>query len=169
MSTPDDPALAESIGLAVLLALALGEEAARTVLDGMEPDEGFLAITAGTIGGEEVALILTRRRLLLIAGDDDPESIDLADITGVDWRMNVLRGTLSVYSRVGGFAVDKVDRKEGPHFVAAARGVIGGPPSAVPAADSPEAVLQRLADLHARGLITDAEYAGKRAEVLRRL
>lgn len=167
---PDDPALAESLGLAMLLTLILGEEGARAVLAGMEPDEGFLAITAGVAGGEDVALILTRRRLIVIPGDGDPDSMDLADITGVDWQMNVLRGTLSIYSRHGGFAVGKVDRKEGPQFVAAARGVIGGPaPAPVAAADAPEVVLQRLADLHARGLITDAEYAGKRAEVLRRL
>lgn len=164
---PDEDPGAEALTLAFMIGLALGPEAAQGVFEHMEPEEGVLSIATGVLGVLDALLILTRERILLFAaGEDAPASVDLGDVTAVEWRRNVLRGSLFVQARGGGFVLEKVDRKEGVHFTTIAQGVIGGPPAA---GDMPEALLMRLADLYARGLITDAEYAAKRAEVLRRL
>ena len=42
-------------------------------------------------------------------------------------------------------------------------------PTPAPAADDPAAALEKLAGLHDKGLITDAEYQAKRADILARI
>jgi hypothetical protein len=47
--------------------------------------------------------------------------------------------------------------------------VYAPPPVAAPVAEDPTAALERLADLHTKGLITDADYEAKKTEILGRI
>jgi hypothetical protein len=133
----------------------LGDPASTGAQDGLRyayfPDSRRLAVDAGS----GVALYDTGEHR----------------ITGVSQA----NGSLGFTGPSGAVALDRLRRIEAeiPAKAApAASPAAAAAPSAAPDRSSPDAILatiERLADLHARGVLTDAEFATKKTELLARL
>jgi len=119
--------------------------------------------------------------------------IPIQSITGVRYRKASLGGTvrglieftvpggMEQRTRAGRQAVDEMHNdnavvilrpKHNPEFEAirdAVLAAIGSHTAAVPPADDASTALRRLADLHDSGLLSDDEFAAKRAEIIQRI
>ena len=119
--------------------------------------------------------------------------IPVQSITGVRYRKASLGGTargiieftvpggMEHHARAGHQAVDEMHNdnavvilrpKHNPEFEAIRDSVlaaIDGNSAAVPAADDASTALRKLAALHDSGLLSDDEFAGKRAEIIERI
>jgi hypothetical protein len=99
-------------------------------------------------------------------------------IGGVQQQQGGLPGTLSFTSQHGTFTVESLPLVSPAHPAPPAPGPAAAPaPAAPPERAAPAgtdagavlAALERLGDLHQRGVLTDEEFAAKKAELLSRL
>lgn len=126
---------------------------------------GALAVGHMNDGGAGVYLLVFPDRLELVSTGQPGfrtgagrSSIPLARVGGVSSRDGLIRGVLII--EVDGRPVElRTDKAVVPHL----REVIASRLAAGPA-DHP--LLRHLAELHAAGLLTDEEYASKRAGLL---
>ncbi len=119
--------------------------------------------------------------------------IPVQSITGVRYRKASLGGTVRGFieftvpggmeqrTRAGHQAVDEIRNenavvilrpKHNPEFEAirdAVLAAIEGSTAAVPPAEDASTALRKLADLHDSGLLSDDEFAAKRAEIIERI
>ena len=78
-------------------------------------------------------------------------------------RTAVIAGTASaVGGRVQHRQQEKYASQEQPQQVQ----YVEAPPAAAPAEDDSMAQLEQLADLHSKGILTDEEFAAKKAQIL---
>jgi hypothetical protein len=118
--------------------------------------------SSGSQGDSRYAVFPQARRLAVQSGGGPVRIYDTLDhaIGGVQQQQGGLPGTLSFTSQHGTFTVESLP--------------LAGPaaPGAAPAgaaADAVLAALERLGELHQRGVLTDEEFAAKKAELLSRL
>ena len=93
-------------------------------------------------------------------------------IGGVQQQQGGLPGALSFTSQYGTFTVESLPLVSPARTTPAAPEPAAPPERAAPArtdADAVLAALERLGDLHQRGVLTDEEFAAKKAELLSRL
>jgi hypothetical protein len=113
------------------------------------------------------------RRLAVQGGSGPVRVYDMLDhaIGGVQ-QQGGLPGALSFTSQHGTFTVESLPLVSPARTTPAAPGPAAPPERAAPARTDPGAVLaalERLGDLHQRGVLTDEEFAAKKAELLSRL
>jgi hypothetical protein len=134
----------------------------------------------GSSGGQSdsrYAVFPQARRLAVQNGDGPVRVYDTLDhaIGGVQQQQGGLPGTLSFTSQHGTFTVESLPLVTPAHRTPPApepaEGTAMPPEREAPAgtADAVLAALERLGDLHKRGILTDAEFAAKKAELLSRL
>ena len=90
-------------------------------------------------------------------------------IGGVQQQQGGLPGTLSFTSQHGTFTVESLPLVSPARTTPAAPEPAAPPERAAPAGTHAGAALERLGDLHQRGVLTDEEFAAKKAELLSRL
>jgi hypothetical protein len=137
----------------------------------------------GASGGQDdsrYAVFPQARRLAVQSGGGPVRVYDTLDhaIGGVQQQQGGLPGTLSFTSQHGTFTVQSLPlvspaQPAPPAPEPAADPAPAAPPErAAPAGTDADAVLtalERLGDLHQRGVLTDQEFAAKKAELLSRL
>ena len=123
--------------------------------------------SSGSQDDSRYAVFPQARRLAVQSGSGPVRIYDTLDhaIGGVQQQQGSLPGTLSFTSQHGTFTVESLP--------------LAGPGQATPpapgaapagaAAGAVLAALERLGDLHQRGVLTDEEFAAKKAELLSRL
>ncbi|MDT3441655.1 SHOCT domain-containing protein [Pseudofrankia sp. BMG5.37] len=143
-----------------------------------------------SVGGQNdsrYAVFPTARRLAVQSGGGPVRIHDTLDhlVSGVQQQQGATPGTLSFSSQHGTFTVDSLPlASTAPPASAAPRqylapvpGPVVGTPEPDPAAAAtggtdPEVILatiDRLSDLHQRGVLSDDEFSAKKAELLARL
>jgi hypothetical protein len=122
--------------------------------------------------------VFPQARRLAVQSDGTVRVYDTLDhaISGVQQQQGGLPGTLSFTSQHGTFTVGSLPLAAPAHTTPPAPEPAGGtampPEREAPAgtdADVVLAALERLGDLHQRGILTDEEFAAKKAELLSRL
>jgi hypothetical protein len=139
-------------------------------LDSWWPGELGRPGSSGGQGDSRYAVFPQARRLAVQSGSGPVRVYDMLDhaIGGVQQQQGGLPGTLSFTSQYGTFTVESLP------LVSPARTIPSAAPPerAAPARTDADAVLvalERLGDLHQRGVLTDEEFAAKKAELLSRL
>lgn len=145
--------------------------------------EHVSAAAVGTYANGGGLLVLTSERLLFVLHGHvkrAQEDFPLARIASVEWKSGLMTGEITIKASGANAVIKGVQKKDGQRLVDAARTavrettashVVPAPSSAAGAgADGdPRTVLRELQAWHTEGLITDEEYAAKRAEVLARV
>jgi Short C-terminal domain len=129
--------------------------------------------SSGGQGDSRYAVFPQARRLAVQTGSGPVRVYDMLDhaIGGVQ-QQGGLPGTLSFTSQHGTFTVESLPLVSPARTTPPETGPAASPQRAAPArtdADAVLAALERLGDLHERGVLTDEEFAGKKAELLSRL
>jgi hypothetical protein len=143
-------------------------------LDSWWPAELGRPGSSGGQGDSRYAVFPQARRLAVQGGSGPVRVYDMLDhaIGGVQQQQGGLPGALSFTSQYGTFTVESLP------LVSPARTTPAAPEPAAPperaaqagtGADAVLAALERLGDLHQRGVLTDEEFAAKKAELLSRL
>ena len=123
--------------------------------------------SSGSQDDSRYAVFPQARRLAVQSGGGPVRIYDTLDhaIGGVQQQQGGLPGTMSFTSQHGTFTVESLPLV-GP---AQATPPAPGAAPAGAAADAVLAALERLGELHQRGVLTDEEFAAKKAELLSRL
>ena len=143
-------------------------------LDSWWPAELGRPVSSGGQGDSRYAVFPQARRLAVQGGSGPVRVYDMLDhaIGGVQQQQGGLPGALSFTSQHGTFTVESLPLVSPARTTPAAPGPAAPPERAAPARTDPGAVLaalERLGDLHQRGVLTDEEFAAKKAELLSRL
>jgi hypothetical protein len=144
------------------------------------PGELGQPASSGGQNDSRYAVFPQARRLAVQSGGGPARVYDTLDhaIGGVQQQQGGMPGTLSFTSQYGTFTVESLPlaspaQQDLPVPWAAAGPSPAAPPEpSAPAgtdADAVLATLERLGDLHQRGILTDEEFAAKKAELLARL
>ena len=146
------------------------------------PDELGRPGASGSQGNSRYAVFPQARRLAVQSGGGPVHVYDTLGhvIGGVQQQQGGLPGRLSFTSQYGTFAVESLPLASPAQATAPAAPPApaepagpAAPPERVSSAgtdaDAMLAALERLGDLHQRGILTDGEFAAKKAELLSRL
>jgi hypothetical protein len=131
--------------------------------------------SSGSQDNSRYAVFQQARRLAVQSGGEPVRVYDTLDhvIGGVQQQQGGLPGTLSFTSQYGTFTVESLPLVSPARTTPPAPEPAAVPPErAAPARTDADAVLvalERLGDLHQRGVLTDEEFAAKKAELLSRL
>lgn len=161
----------------------------KKLVDHLWEDERVEALVTGIYGGGMGLLTLTNRRLLFTKDgrlSSTNEDFPLERVSSVQWSSGMTSGKISIFTSGNKAEVTSVDKAGGKSLVDHVRDRIaaGGTPAPkreVPPVtqDSPStsgsgsddtaAQLRRLAELHSDGILTDDEFAAKKAQILDRM
>ncbi|WP_241031866.1 SHOCT domain-containing protein [Rhodococcus koreensis] len=144
-----------------------GEDVLASVLATVV-DKSFGA--SGTVRGK---LVLTNRRFFFSGdgrGSSQHRAIPLQHVTSVDLHKNLMFAQVMI-TFAGGVSRCRVKYNDAAPFVKVAQDVVGGrvdspAPSPIPVTSAADE-LAKLAQLHAQGVLTDAEFATAKANALR--
>ncbi len=143
--------------------------------------------SSGGQNGSRYAVFPAARRLAVQSGDGPVHLYDTLDhlIGGVQQQQGGLPGTLSFSSQYGTFTVDSLPLENPLHPLPQQQPAAQQDPGPDPSMSTPEsaptagadgtdpeailAMIERLSDLHQRGVLSDAEFSAKKAELLARL
>jgi hypothetical protein len=130
--------------------------------------------SSGSQDDSRYAVFPQARRLAVQSGGGPVRVYDTLDhvIGGVQQQQGGLSGGLSFTSQYGTFTVESLPIVSPAQTTPPAPGPAPSPERASSAgtdADAALAALERLGDLHQRGILTDEEFAAKKAEILSRL
>lgn len=135
-------------------------------------------LSTGTYAGGIGLLALTNQRLFFLKDGvmkQTSEDFPLSKISSIQWSSGMLTGKIQVFVSGNKAEIVNVSKLEGKAIVDAVRGHVSGAtqnaaapppaPAAQPADDS-IAQLQQLAALRDQGILTDEEFAAKKAQIL---
>lgn len=148
------------------LPSGVGRELRR--LEWILHEEETVERMASGIHGRGVGLVaLTDQRLLFLRRrwlSQTFEDVPISRITSVQWHVSVMSGTITVFATGVKAEITNVQKDDGRELTERLRERIAG-------ADAEGIIeqIRRLGELHAEGLLTDEEFAAKKAELLRRL
>lgn len=145
----------------------------------LRDDETVLFIAQGTYEGDEGIVVLTDRRVLFLFHGilrQRTEDFPLRIISSVQVKTGLRYGDLKLFAAGNDAKISKVRNVDLTPLAEAIREYIArasapvaaaAPPN--PAPQSPVEQLRQLAELHAAGILTDAEFAMKKQELLSRM
>lgn len=145
----------------------------RKLAEHLSVGETLTHVASGNYGGGVGVLALTDRRLVFLRDGwvrKTVEDFPLTAVTSVRWASGPRHGTVVICAAGGKSQVANVPKAQGKALTDACRGLLGAAPvqaTAPPA--TPGAVLNHLTQMKAAGLISEAEFDTKRAEVLARM
>ena len=144
--------------------------------DVLSDGERVLALAGGEYGGGYGLIVATDRRVFFfkhgMLTSTKVEDFPYSRISSVTSKKGMKWGTLTIHASGNDAKVQYVDPGSlGVEFADVVRGMLHAPapptpPPPPPPAASADDRLRRLAALHADGLVSDAEYQAKRAELL---
>lgn len=139
-------------------------------------------LTAGQYGKGQGLVALTDRRLMFVQDgimSKSSEDFPLDKMSSISWQSGVLMGSMVVYASGNKAEITNVQKDDGKEIVDLVRARLSAPKEqpqivvqAAPVATAaPDAMdqLRKLADLHAAGVLTDDEFAAKKADLLDRM
>jgi hypothetical protein len=137
-------------------------------------------ITGGTYGAGTGIVVLTDRRLCFLKDgllSKTSEDFPLGKISSVQWSAGMLLGKIIVFASGNKAEIVNVQKTDGKAITDAVRARLSEAPA--PAAESPAAAatpapdvyeqLAKLGELRTAGIVTDAEFEAKKAELLSRI
>jgi hypothetical protein len=142
-------------------------------------------MVTGAYGKGVGLLVYTDRRLLFVQHgimSQTSEDFPLDKLSSVQWSAGMVQGTITIFASGAKAEVKNVNKIDGKAIVDAVRGRLQGngaaspsqtvpvvaPPSDAPAAD-PMDQLRKLGELRDAGILSEAEFAAKKAEILARI
>lgn len=131
-------------------------------------------LASGSYAGGMGLLVLTDRRLFFLRDgmmSQASEDFPLDRVSSIQWSSGMLQGKIQVFVSGNKSEITNVAKPEGKAIVDSVRATIAGGAAAPPAPVSqgqPSDVeqLTKLAELHQLGILTDEEFAAKKAQVL---
>lgn len=139
----------------------------------LHEDETVQRLATGMYGRGVGLLALTDRRLLFFHRGRLSQTIEdfpIGRITSVQWHAGVLSGTITVYASGTKAEITNVHKDDGRELTERLRDrLVRLRPTPSPAVDDVVEQIRRLGELRDAGLLTEEEFAGKKAELLRRL
>lgn len=145
------------------------------VLAVLHGDEEVVAATQGLALNKTSIIVATQKRILLLEKDalgfsSGSRTIPLDKVSAITASKGMIFGTIEITTSNEEIKVEKVAGGEVDAFVSAVRHVLDNPAStSSPAAtDAPNGLdqLEKLAELHAAGILTDAEFSAAKAKAL---
>lgn len=136
--------------------------------------EEVLNLAGGTVGSKQGLVVVTNERLMFYAAGvvgEHTEEFAYRSISSIEASTSMMSGKLRVYVSGNKAEITSVMPKgavnEIAEYVRARLGTAASsPPPVAPAGDGAGDRLRKLAALRDEGLISDAEYESKRAEML---
>lgn len=154
----------------------------KKLVDHLWEGERVDLLVTGEYGGGMGLLTLTDRRLLFTKDgrmSSTSEDFPIERVSSVQWSSGMVSGKITIFASGNKAEVKAVEKNGGKALVDHVRDRISaGPTASAPPpapADQPAAPtddseqLRKLADLHAAGILTDEEFATKKAEILNRM
>lgn len=141
-------------------------------------------LAGGFYGGGLGLVALTDRRLLFLRDgwvNKATEDFPIEKISSVQWRSGFSQGTLTVYASGNKAEIKQIVNGDGSRIAQVIRHRLAPgerPADAThveptvefaPTADDPLEALRRLGELRDAGVVTEAEFEAKKAELLRRI
>ena len=139
-------------------------------------------MTTGTYGNGIGLVVLTDRRLLFVQDgvlSKTTEDFPLDKVSSVQWTSGMLMGEIIIFASGNKSAIKQVDKNDGKEIVDTIRHRLSTPPppaapeaAALPprqTAVDPIEQLKKLGELRDAGIVTEAEFEAKKAELLRRM
>ena len=128
-------------------------------------------MATGRYGRGVGLLALTDRRLVFLHRgrlSQTTEDFPIGRITTVQWHAGVLSGTITVHATGKRAEITNVHKDDGRELTDRLRERIAQPAPA-PGGDGVIEQIRRLGELRDAGIVTEEEFAAKKAELLRRL
>lgn len=161
-----------------------GREIKRLVTHLWEGEE-VRWMTTGYYGKGNGLIVLTDRRLLFVMDgvmSKQTEDFPLDKISSVQWNSGLAMGTIIVFASGNKAEIKNVQKDDGKQITDLIRARLSGGPDAlaspqvatqpavtVPTAVDPIAQLRQLGELRDAGILTEDEFASKKAEILARM
>lgn len=169
----DDHGLAESARTHGIRPVEKGDPLKNQVLDALEPTERIVVATQGRYDGKLAVLTVTDKRIMVISSDvigpqGASQTIALDKVSSISEETGLTLGSIRISTSNDEIEVEKVATNEAKAVVSAARRALeqNSAPSPASTADDGLDKLQKLADLHAAGVLTDEEFAAAKAKAL---
>ena len=169
----DDHGLAESARTHGIRPVEKGDPLKNQVLDALEPTERIVVATQGRYDGKLAVLTVTDKRIMVISSDvigpqGASKTIALDKVSSISEKTGLTLGSIRISTSNDEIEVEKVATDEAKAVVAAARRALEqiSAPSSAPEPSGSLDDLQKLADLHAAGVLTDEEFAAAKAKAL---
>jgi hypothetical protein len=141
--------------------------------------EQVLSMTTGAYGKGTGLVVMTDRRLLFVQDavmSKSTEDFPYSKISSVSWNSGMAMGTIVVFASGNKAEIKNVQKDDGKSMVDALRERLAdspaaGSPAAAPAAAAPDIMeqLKKLGELRDAGILSDDEFAAKKADLLSRL
>ncbi|WP_433420327.1 SHOCT domain-containing protein [Microtetraspora malaysiensis] len=155
----------------------------RHLVDYLLEGEAVEQMAGGTFGPGIGLVVLTDRRLLFVKDGlvaKVAEDFMVGMISTVQWDPGSSHGTLTVTSSGDKAKIEDIHNDDGARLAGAIQHRLAGARSAAPPAPAPAEApvsgdddvfeaLRKLGELRDQGVITDAEFAAKKAELLARI
>lgn len=136
-------------------------------------------MTTGAYGAGTGLLVATDRRLLFVKDGimaKTSEDFPYEKISSVQWHSGMLMGTVTVFVSGNKAEIKNVSKGDGKAIVDLVRnrtstgGAVAAPAAGAPASTTdPMVQLKQLGELRDAGILSDEEFAAKKAEILARL
>lgn len=169
----DDHGLAESARTHGIKSVAKDHPLKDQVLDALEPTERIVVAASGSYDGKLTVLTVTEKRILVVSRDvigpqGASQTIALDKVSSISEKTGITVGSIRISTSNDEIEVEKVATAEAKAVVSAARRALeqNSAPSPASTADDGLDKLQKLADLHAAGVLTDEEFAAAKAKAL---
>ncbi|TDD54653.1 hypothetical protein E1286_05195 [Nonomuraea terrae] len=154
----------------------------RRLVDYLWEGEVVHHLAGGTYGGGLGLVALTGHRLLFLRDgwvNKATEDFPLEKISSVQWRSGLTQGVLTVFASGNKAEIKQLLNPDGKSIADAIRNRLAPvdnpssaptppPPPAAPSED-PLETLRRLGELRDMGVVTEAEFEAKKAQILRRI
>jgi Short C-terminal domain/Bacterial PH domain len=135
-------------------------------------DERVEQLAVGRYGFGNGLAVLTDRRILFVIDSvmtKHSEDFPFSSVSSVSWQSGVVNGTIIISAAGVRSEIKRVNKDDGKRFVDNARAYLSGAAHASPAGSEVMGQIQQLGALHEAGVLTDEEFANKKAELLGRI
>jgi len=148
----------------------------RKLVEHLWEGESVERFVPGTYGKGAGLLTLTDRRLLFTLDgvmNTQSEDFPLEKITSIQWKSGLALGAIVIFTAGNKSEITNVAKQVGKEIVDVVRGRLNEPAPAAAtgasaASDIPDQI-RKLGELRAAGILDEAEFAAKKADLLSRM
>lgn len=149
----------------------------RKLIEYLWDGETVSSVVSGYYGKSAGLLVFTNRRILFVqdgATGSRSEDFLLDKVSSIQFSSGLALGTITIFASGNKAAIENVNKTTGKIFVDKVRGVLGGKSSGTAnphsgndnVSLSPIEQLEKLGALYQAGLLSDEEFAAKKAALL---
>ena len=163
-----------------------GKRELRKLQEHIWPGETVERMATGAYGGGLGLLVMTDKRLIFLKEgmlSSTLEDFPFDKITSIQWSTGMLTGKIQIFLSGNKGEITNVDKTDGKAIAEAVRARISNlaapppaahlpstpPPPETPVTPSPLELMQQLEQMRNAGLISEDEYAAKKADILSRM